>query len=438
MRGLWHPALWRLAPSGAALAGLLILAALQRAGLAEAYRVTLSLWDVFAYPMPFLDLSNSLAAWDCTRLGFDVVQNNPCDILGRPYNYSPVWMAFHAIPLTQADLPALGLLLDVTFILSLAALPPAADRGELLLRILAATSSMVAFVAERANIDAGIFLLVLAAVLLLRGGTAWRMVGYGVVAAAAAIKYYPATLLALALRERPAVFAAVALIGAIGGGWLVDVYVQDMIRGARYIPAGSPFGDMFGARNMRLGLLLIMFKASGSVAIAWATALGGTAMVAVLTAVRGLRMWRRADWPRALAALPQAQRWPLLAAALLIVGCFFAGQNIAYRGIFLLLALPGLGALRRVGQPVVARLCACAAVTIVLLMWIEAVRWWITLLGLALGMPKPAVGALQALIWLGRELAWWGLIGHFGLLLAAFLTEAPLLHVLLRRRRAHA
>ncbi len=436
MRSFWRRTTWRFAPSAAALAGFLVLAALYRLGLDGAYRQILMAWGVVAFPAPFLDFSNSLAAWDCARLGFDVIQTNPCDILGRPYNYAPVWMAFDWIPLTQTDLPAVGVALDMAFFLSLAALPTARDGRELTLRIAAAISGAVAFAVERANVDVAIFPLVLGTALAMRGGGVWRALGYGIALAAAAIKYYPAVLLGLALRERPVVFATVAIVSAALAAWFIGIYETDIVRGAAYIPAGSPYGDMFGARNLRLGLLLIMFALTGTVRVSLLVAVLGTIVTAAAVLAAAVRQWRTADWPQALAALDEAQRWPLLAAAFLVVGCFFAGQNVAYRGIFLLLAMPGLCAMARNRAFAGAGSAASGTVLLVVLMWEEAIRWWIWLIGRQLGVPVRWIAATQAVVWLMRELAWWGLIAVFGLLLAAFLAQSPALAIL--RRRAHA
>jgi hypothetical protein len=95
-----------------------------------------------------------------------------------------------------------------------------------------------------------------------------------------------------------------------------------------------------------------------------------------------------------------------------IAGCFFAGQSVEYRGIFLLLVMPGLLTLSRSGVRELRALCLGSAIVIVLLMWGECLR-------------RAFDGGFG--FWLLRELGWWWSISVMLTLVADFLWESPVL-----------
>ena len=95
-----------------------------------------------------------------------------------------------------------------------------------------------------------------------------------------------------------------------------------------------------------------------------------------------------------------------------IAGCFFAGQSIGYRGIFLLLVMPGLLALSRTAVRGLRALCLGSAIVIVLLMWGECLR-------------QALEGGFG--FWLLRELGWWWSVSIMLALVADFLQESPVL-----------
>jgi len=111
-----------------------------------------------------------------------------------------------------------------------------------------------------------------------------------------------------------------------------------------------------------------------------------------------------------IAALSGRERMLLVIGSAVIAGCFSAGQSIGYRGIFLLLVLPGLLGLSRSAARGVRILCLATAVVIVLLMWGEALR-------------RALDGGVG--FWLVRELGWWWSVSVMLALLANFLRESP-------------
>jgi hypothetical protein len=109
------------------------------------------------FRFPFVDVSGSLAAWECARQGIDVILSDPCDVLNRGYTYSPLWMAAAAMPLGVADTTVVGWSLDLVFLLALSFLPPPRRPLELALVLAATLSTMVTFALERANPDILLF-----------------------------------------------------------------------------------------------------------------------------------------------------------------------------------------------------------------------------------------------------------------------------------------
>ena len=89
---------YRFCAAGSALAVFLGLTCLYAYGSGELYEDILLSYGIVPFRFPFVDISGSLAAWECARQGIDVILSNPCDALNRGYNYSPIWLAAAGIP----------------------------------------------------------------------------------------------------------------------------------------------------------------------------------------------------------------------------------------------------------------------------------------------------------------------------------------------------
>ena len=155
-----RPLALRCAAPAAALALFAAMSLLYRAGPPDIYFSILAAWGIEPFSLPYLDTGGNLAAWDCARLGEDVIGFNPCDILGRSFNYGPLWQDFIFIPLYPGDRVLVGTVLNLAFLASLAALPTPEDWRGAWVMVLGATSTAVVFAVERANPDILIFLLV--------------------------------------------------------------------------------------------------------------------------------------------------------------------------------------------------------------------------------------------------------------------------------------
>jgi hypothetical protein len=146
--------------------------------------------------------------------------------------------------------------------------------------------------------------------------------------------------------------------------------------------------------------------------------------------------------PAALRRLDEPRRTALLAGALLLVGCFFAGQNIGYRGVFLFLVMPGLYALGRdaLGGPM-ATAARSVSFAIPLLMWSEAIRLWVHL-AINRHYPPFAYASVidqpcNLLAWLAREAGWWLLIAVLAAVILGFLADAAVSATSAGRRVVH-
>jgi len=421
-----------LARGAASLGGLAMLAlilVLYYGGWPQGYQALMALQGFPPVPYPFLDTEASLSAWECTRLGFDVIALNPCDTLGRPYNYAPFWMSVAFIPLGSADRVWVGLVLDLVFVLSLLTLPVPGRWGDAAVMALAGMSTAVVFALERANTDLLLFMGMLAVVALVRRGPVARWLGYAVVWLMAAIKYYPAVLMIFAVRESRAMFAAVCAVSVALGAIFIAMYHADAARAMALVPSGPPDVLLFAAKNLPIFLGQL---AGGTLAV--------TVIVQALLVMLCLRLamaWRRdRDLMAALNRLPEQTQLLLVAGSIVLIGCFFATQNIVYRSIYFLPVLPGLLAMGDGANKLeIASACRGNAVVILFLMSADLVRN--VLLAF---LPDPLDGVAHVFLVIVRELAWWWIVALVGAFVMEFLGRSPVAALVvgkLGRTRSH-
>jgi hypothetical protein len=423
--------LYRFGAAGMAFAvflGLSVLYAYSERGL---YEDILGSYGIAPFRFPFVDISVSLAAWECARRGIDVIISNPCDILQRGYVYSPIRLAASGVPLSVKDTMAVGWALDLLFITSLVLLPPPRGPMEFVLVLAATLSTMVVFALERANLDLLLFMLVLAAGLCAQGRPALRLVGYLAALLAALLKYYPAMALIVILRERPKAFFAIALAVAGALALFLVEYRAEIARGLPHIPSGRYDTDLFAAQNlpsfMGMAIEVAAQPSDAAALLGGITRAGLYAALIVAAAVICRRLLHLAEWRSALAALAPLEQVLLAVGGAVIVGCFFAGQSISYRGVFLLLVCPGLLAVSRTRSRQCRALGLYTAIVVVLLMWGECLRVNLHALLQRTEAPEPVAGVLELQFWLWRELGWWWLVSVLLAVLADFVGEAPIL-----------
>jgi len=130
----------------------------------------------------------------------------------------------------------------------------------------------------------------------------------------------------------------------------------------------------------------------------------------------------------ALASLSGLERISLVIGSAVIVGCFFAGQSVGYRGVFLLMIIPGLLAItRRPASRDLRTLGLGTSAVVVLLMWGECFRLALYYLLERINASLSVTGQLEFFYWLLHELGWWWAISVMLAILCDFIWEAPVM-----------
>ena len=412
---------YRVALPGLALLVFAGFAALWFAGCDSIYFGLLRAFGVHPYSFPFVDAHAILSAAECRRYGVDVYAANPCDALGRPHVYSPLWLSIVPSWLGTADLNAVGLVLDLAFIAVLGIVFRPCSAREAALCGFAVFSPVVVFALERANNDLLVCLAAIAIAALWGRAPRARLAAYALCVAAALLKYYPIVLLAAAARERlrrAALVAASAAAVLLLFGWH---YRAEIGLALANIPKWSPFDDGFSALNLPYGTSALVEGGAGwhrnPLAMTLMAGLITACLLLVRPTIAGL-----AELPIAWAAWEMRC---LAVAAIVLPACFFAGQNIAYRGVYLLLLVPGLRQLRAAAPTAAARRSLG-----LMLGAVYFALWQACLLNLVdmvlAPVNEPAAIAVWVALWLVRELVWWGLIAGLIALAVLCLRGLPL------------
>lgn len=277
-------------------------------------------FGIHDYGTRFLDSYALLAALDAVRAGADPHAANAFDPLLRPHVYSDWWLGLRWLGLGR-DQNDWFAALSVGAFIAVAALTMRPQRladaiwlGALLI------SPVVVLVMSRANNDLLIFVLLAGCGAAASAGGRWQVVGIGLLVLAVGLKYFPVAAAAAFLwLRRPngkywmmgaAALAAVATLAAV---W-PQIERSRFLIGSGIYTMGAPIwwrdlgwvggGSMFEA-IMALSLLAVVF-------VRWRITTG--------------------------LAESGAHRGQILAAmgALVILTCFAAGVNYAYRWIFAL------------------------------------------------------------------------------------------------------
>ncbi len=116
----------------------------------------------------------------------------------------------------------------------------------------------------------------------------------------------------------------------------------------------------------------------------------------------------------------------LLVGALLVTACFFAGQNVDYRGIYFLLTMPGLVRLyRTAGDPAIRRFLARMIAAVLFVAWEEPLRDAVHTIAVAIAGEWLRL-RIELLFWIGRELVWWWLIAGLAAMILCCALRMPL------------
>ena len=404
------------------------------------------------WEFPFLDWINMPATIACWQQGVDVYTTVPCDPLNRAFVYSPLWLRLGFIPTGPQAVVWTALGLVVLFIATLGFLPQARSPGEFAVMLAGCCSSATILLIERGNIDLLIFTLAVATALCLERGLAVRIIGYGLIVLAGLLKFYPLVLLLLLLRERPAIAAAIGLAATALVGGLAYAHVDELMRAVANVPRPGYFqSGTWAAMSLpaALGVALHAFAQAAGFEGNWVAALRTSRAVGLLAvaglsifiAARVVSLLRAPAFRHAFAALPARDTNFLLIGGMLICGCFFAGPNILYRAVFLLLTLPGL--LRLAGPslpppslpPALRRLFAGTIFAILFVMW----QWLPEQLVYATTgvVLRPITNGpiIAYLYWLSLQLAIWWSVATLLAILASFALHSTAIRTLFPARR---
>jgi hypothetical protein len=422
------------------LAALLVLAVFVILYLADRslYGRLLTALMLRPFAHPFIDWEWIPSAVDCWRHGVDVYLDNTCyaPVTHGRHTYSPLWLRATFLSSDQAWVNPIGLAIAVLFVLSLGCLPPPRRRRDFVVTLLATISSLTIFAIERGNVDLIMFLLAITGINLWFGRLPLRLAGYAVFTFAGLLKFYPLVLLILALRERVRIFALICVAVVTVLIIFILSYQNELSVITRVIPHGSYFTDWFGAVNLPYGLAtvgLAVAQISG-IQNAWVVKSIGSyapaallALLALGVAMHAMVLAGRHGVRNGLVQLPPRDAGFLVAGAALTCGCFFAGQSIGYRGIFLLFTLPGL---LRLSQTLPSRsgrgcfLIACIAIPFV--MWVLCIQY---LIGLAsfddIDAPH-GIGGIRLMHWMSHEIAWWWIVDVLLSILVSFVLNSEI------------
>ncbi|HUN48292.1 MAG TPA: hypothetical protein VMU85_17310 [Stellaceae bacterium] len=426
------PLLYRAATPAVVLALWLGICALWVSGHQDAYDHLLRYWGITPFLPPFVDLHDILSAAECHRAGIDVFQSNPCDILNRPMIYSPVWLYLMPAPLAAATTAPGGIVLNLLFIAVLPVMLKPRSLGELLLYCAASISTMVVYALERANADLIIFLLLLAAGWLYRRGGAAHFAAYAAFLLAGVLKFYPIVLMALAVRERWKTFLALAVLSAAIMSAFFLAFAAELRLAISHIPTGDWFTEQFSAQNVPFGLIEVYPGLAAAMPRFPGMLMGALTALSLVIAVflaRGLlQATDSEDWTG-----PEATY--LVMGSVLLAGCFFAGPNVDYRGIYFLFILPGLVELMR-RHASLRPLLGLTVAAILFTMWSAWLRKIVsTVFHWHVGDNAEPFPKSMVLFWIGREIVWWWIVSVLVSIALVFVLRSPLARDLLGRSR---
>jgi hypothetical protein len=162
---------------------------------------------------PFEDMRVITSGWECTRKGFDVLVENPCDPFRRELNYPRIWTAPSPLGLGQESTVALSIAAWILFYGAVFLLVGRLTRGEAVVYAAILLSPSVMLGVASGNNDLLVFAVLVLGIITLRARRMLlRSVSYGLFLLAAVLKLYPVFAFAALMRQdRRAAAAALAV-----------------------------------------------------------------------------------------------------------------------------------------------------------------------------------------------------------------------------------
>ena len=391
------------------------------------YHDILDIWMLQPFDDPFQDLSFVTASVSCFGQGIDVYATNPCDIIDRQFNYSPLWLRLSFLPHGPIWTNILGLIVMTGFLVSLGCMTwPRQWRGRLL-AVLGVLSYSTAYAVERGNMDLVMFIFAAFAALVLGGRPLVRGIAYAAIVFTTMLKFYPAVALIILLRERWRTVLAAGAVIAVALGLFAVAFRDEFGRMAATLPVTWPPGLAWGAKGLPRGLndvlpdllTVLGYDAPWAVAARDSHLPAFVLLIVLLLGALGtaMRLSRAPRFTAALDTLSPASDRLLLIGAALVCGCFFLGQSLPYRAIHLLFVLPVFLSLGEAAPPAGRTPFRWTVVVMLLILWELPIRWRVPWIVGARFVPTEGPvfafvpGSLLTYIaWAALELCWWWVI----------------------------
>lgn len=321
----------------------------------------------------FLDMRAITSAWECDRLGVDVLAANPCDPLQRPMNYPRVWTWPSGLGFEQDSAEVLGPLAGAAFLASALVVAGPLTLGEAAVHAGVIASPSVMLGVERGNTDLLMFALVVLALVAMRHRRVRvRHLAAPIVVLAGVLKVFPFLAgAALLRRPRGPALASVAGVGLAAGAYaLATRHDLDLIGQGTPQTVPLAYGADVLWDGLRSGEALARpvgwLDGDGAERLATAGAVALVLLACVL-----LVRWVGRDARVGAAAGEGLALDALWAGAAVYVGTFALGHHIDYRLVFLVLVVPQTLAWARAGGRV--GLLARAAIVVLLgTLWLSA------------------------------------------------------------------
>lgn len=392
------------------------------------YHNVLYLWGGSAKGIPFSDLHAVLTQMSCYASGVNPYYGD----VARPecvnFNYSPILLRVSSLLPGPEHHYAIGIFNLLTFSLLIQFLPLQKQRRDYACMGVAFMSAPVIWLMETSNVDLLVFEVALIVSYLFCLGGWPRIVAYVLVVISGATKFYPVALIGHIVRERVAISGLLVSLGIAGILLMLALFHAELITMFQNLPRGSYYKYCWGALllplgiyNLATGVDLLEAGQSGPMPfLPFAVML----LLMVWAVIRAFAYSRDKVLGDAYSAVSDFQKSLLFSGCLVIVGCFFAWENLPYRQAFFLLLLPGLLAMKEgaTGRPV--PLINRTIILILALMWwdgISVVTW--ELLDL-IGVPAQVSLYIQIGLWLVRQVFWWFVVAVLGAVLVLFIRSS--------------
>lgn len=293
------------------------------------------LWSIFAVPaasIPFLDMTGVLGAAECHAQGIVVVENNPCDPLGRKHIYGLPLLWLGELGITRAHVSGFGWALALLFCVVVTLRVKPRTFLQVLCLVLILFSPAVLLGVERGNYDLLLASLSIgAAYSFAHSSRLGITVGLMLVLWCTLTKFYPGSVLGMLFvyfTLRKHLFGVLASAASL---LIVLAYVWANQQALKIIFADIPRSSgsfTFGGETIfpRLGLEL-------------------TTQTMLLTLVVGMAITMAAFFPgrklgARLAQTHLLSRITFLIGATQLMFCFYTSISYDYRAVFSLLLLP--------------------------------------------------------------------------------------------------